>query len=335
MLIANPIYDVVFEFMMEDEKVAAALISAIIEEEVLSLEPARIEYAIPAAPASRNKKKPKKKKKKAVTITNYTVCRLGFSAHISVPGGQKTVHIEMQKAKFASDIMRFRRNIGALHQSSSNVYKENKTDMTRHIYCIFLIEQDIDLPDHPIVCADSRVTDAVTNDVIEISSNRFIDSLHHRSRVIRINWLRKRHRNDLERLLDVFDQKHRWSDDAKFLNVNDAKFPKRYRSVFRRLSLAVVNREIMARMEAEYIFLEDARKWERENARKDKIIEEYDKMIEVLEALEEKDRTLEELDRVLEEKDRTLEEIDKALEEKDKYIKELESRFAEMQRTTL
>jgi hypothetical protein len=33
MNIANPIYDVVFKFMMEDEKVAKSSISAIIKEE--------------------------------------------------------------------------------------------------------------------------------------------------------------------------------------------------------------------------------------------------------------------------------------------------------------
>jgi hypothetical protein len=37
MRIANPIYDVVFRFMMEDNKVAKAFLSAIIGEEVLEL----------------------------------------------------------------------------------------------------------------------------------------------------------------------------------------------------------------------------------------------------------------------------------------------------------
>jgi hypothetical protein len=35
MHIANPIYDTVFKFLMEDEKVARAFISAIIGEEVM------------------------------------------------------------------------------------------------------------------------------------------------------------------------------------------------------------------------------------------------------------------------------------------------------------
>ncbi|MDR2466904.1 MAG: hypothetical protein LBD35_05870 [Prevotellaceae bacterium] len=388
MLIANPIYDVVFKFMMEDKKAAAALIAAIIGEEVLSLEPARIEYTIPAVPASRNKKKPKKKKKaeageneekkeqteieaKMKAIANYTVCRLDFTAHISVPGGQKTVHIEVQKAKLSSDIMRFRRYIGAQYNSSGNIYRDNNTDKSRQIYCIFLLGYDIGLPKNPIIHVDNRVTDVVTGKRVKASSNEFINSLHHRSWIIQINRLRKRHRNDLERLLDVFDQKHCWSDDAHYLNVDDEKFPEKYRSVYRRLASAVVSSEMRAMMEAEDDFLEEVRKWERENAKKDMTIEEHVK------AHEEKDRTIEEKDRTIEEKDRTigekdraigekdrtigekdrtigekdrtigekdrtigehvkaLEEKDKTIGEKDRYIKELENRFAEMQRTTL
>jgi hypothetical protein len=298
---------------------------------VLSLEPARIEYAIPAVPAGGDKEKAaaeeaeKKEEKKELTeeekkkdaIINYTVCRLDFSAHIAVPGGQKTVHIEMQKAKLSSDIMRFRRYLGAQYHSSSNVYRENNTDAARQIYCIFLLGHDIDLPGHPIVLVDSRVTDAVTNDVIEITSNRFIDSLHHRSWIIQINLLNKKHRNDLERLLDVFDQTNRWSDDAHYLNVDDENFPEKYRSVYRRLASAVVSSKMRAMMEAE----DDFKKREQENAEKDMTIEE-------------KDKALVEKDRMIEEKDRTIGEHVKALEEKDRYIKELESRFAEMQRTT-
>jgi hypothetical protein len=38
MIIANPIYDTVFKFLMEDPSIAKRLISAIIGEEILELE---------------------------------------------------------------------------------------------------------------------------------------------------------------------------------------------------------------------------------------------------------------------------------------------------------
>jgi hypothetical protein len=37
MLIANPIYDVVFKYLMEDNKIAKILISKILNEEIIEL----------------------------------------------------------------------------------------------------------------------------------------------------------------------------------------------------------------------------------------------------------------------------------------------------------
>ena len=101
MHIANPIYDVVFKFMLEDERVAKAFLSAIIEEEVLELEFASRERTV---------RRPKESGRQAEDREEmfFTVCRFDFSARIAVPGGGfKTVLIELQKAKLSSDIMRF------------------------------------------------------------------------------------------------------------------------------------------------------------------------------------------------------------------------------------
>ena len=38
MEVANPIYDVVFKFLMEDERVARTILSALLKQEVLSVE---------------------------------------------------------------------------------------------------------------------------------------------------------------------------------------------------------------------------------------------------------------------------------------------------------
>ena len=44
-VIANPIYDVVFKFLMEDKKVAKILLSALLKKEIIELEMRRHEYA--------------------------------------------------------------------------------------------------------------------------------------------------------------------------------------------------------------------------------------------------------------------------------------------------
>lgn len=43
-LIANPIYDSVFKYMMEDERVAKILLSALLKKEIVELQMRRQEY---------------------------------------------------------------------------------------------------------------------------------------------------------------------------------------------------------------------------------------------------------------------------------------------------
>ncbi|MDR1140474.1 MAG: hypothetical protein LBL62_02200, partial [Planctomycetaceae bacterium] len=103
MHIANPIYDVVFKFMLEDEEVAKSFLSAIIEEEVLEVHFAAQERTL------RHPLKEVAAKEETEKLF-LTVCRFDFSAKILTSNGEhKTVMIELQKAKFSSDIMRFRR----------------------------------------------------------------------------------------------------------------------------------------------------------------------------------------------------------------------------------
>lgn len=44
--VANPIYDSVFKFLMEDERIAKTILSALLKEEVLSVEIRRHEIPI-------------------------------------------------------------------------------------------------------------------------------------------------------------------------------------------------------------------------------------------------------------------------------------------------
>ncbi|MCP4702265.1 MAG: hypothetical protein GY862_36210, partial [Gammaproteobacteria bacterium] len=84
MYIANPIYDTVFKFLMEDAKSAILLLSAIIDEEIESLDFLPQESAI------------------LLEQRSLTVYRLDFSAQIKTGAAYKQVLIEIQKAKFAS-----------------------------------------------------------------------------------------------------------------------------------------------------------------------------------------------------------------------------------------
>ena len=45
MLVANPIYDIVFKYLMEDERIARTILSALLKKEVVAVEMRPHEYA--------------------------------------------------------------------------------------------------------------------------------------------------------------------------------------------------------------------------------------------------------------------------------------------------
>ena len=285
MQIANPIYDVVFKYMMEDNTVAKLLVSSIIGEEVVTLEP-----------------KPQERTREKLQVGNdsssLTVYRLDFSAKIKVPDGQKLVHIEMQKAGLPTDIPRFRRYLGEQFTDPNNNIVTKGGTIGLQIYCIYFLGKDLGFKDAPVLKISPNVVDVATSEIINTKSD-FIDSLHHKSWVVQINCLKARRRTELEQLLAVFDQSN-ITKDWHILNVSEEDFPEKFRLIIRRLKSAASDSKIKKQMKVEDEFvryLQDCIRVER-----DKVIEEKDK------SLAEKDKSLAEKDKKIAELERQLKE---------------------------
>ena len=302
MRIANPIYDVVFKYMMEDLKVAKTFISAIIAEDVEELDFCPQEFT------TRYKD------------DSLTVIRMDFLASIKTADGYKATIIEMQKAQLSSDIRRFRRYLGSQYQSKSNIYTdEHNKKHARQIYCIFFLGQGLDVPDVPVLTVTNLVRDRATGKELHLR-NEFIDSLHHQSWIVQIPSLKKHRRDDLEKLLNIFDQNN-ITDSNHILNVNEDDFPEEYRHIIRRLKQAAENEEVAEQMIAEDELISDFQELERQISEKDEKLEEKDKQ------LDEKDKQLEDSHKQLEDSHKQLEEKDKQLEEKDRLIEKLLNQF--------
>jgi hypothetical protein len=305
--------------MMEDEKVAKLFLSAIIGEEVIELEFSTQERTI---------QKPERKKKKDNNNANdeennaetfFTVCRFDFSAKIALAGGGfKVVVVELQKAKLASDIMRFRRYLGLHYQNPQNTYKVGNGEKARQIYCIFLLGHEIGISGHPVIKVDNKVEDVSTGDPLMVSHNDFITSLNHLSWIIQIKQLKQRRRNDLEKLLSIFDQEN-LTKNHHILNVDDEDLPEAYRTIIRRLRKAFESEDIRMEMEMEDDYMKELQEKERLIAEQAKSLQEQTKVIE-------------EKDKSLQEKDKSLQEKDKSLQEKDKEIEELKKQMEEMRK---
>ena len=290
MQIANPIYDVVFKYMMEDNAVAKLVVSSIIGEEVLELEP-----------------KPQERTREKLQIgsdnSSLTVYRLDFSAKIKAPDGQKLVHIEMQKAGLPTDIPRFRRYLGEQFADPNNNISTSGGTVGLQIYCIYFLGKDLGFKDTSVLKISPNVVDVATSEVINTKSD-FIDSLHHKSWVVQINCLKARRRTELEQLLAVFDQSN-LTKDWHILNVSEEDFPEKFRPIIRRLKSAASDSKVKNQMKTEDEFLRYLQDCIR--VAQNKAFEEKDKL------LEESKKTIEESKKTIEEKDKRIAELEKLL----------------------
>ncbi len=317
MLIANPIYDVVFKYMMDDNKVAKLLLSAILGEEIVELDfsptELRLELANPPV----------------------TVYRLDFAAKIkNAEGAVRLSLIEVQKAKLPEDIMRFRRYLGSQYADENNSVvigkKKDGTDIRKgfHIVTIYFLGHWLEHTLAPVIKVNRQCFDLTTGELL-IKKEEFIESLTHDSYVIQVPALKGRRQTDLLRLLSIFDQDNAESN-YHLMNVEEEDIPEKYRPVIRRLQKACAIKEVRDTMTVEddivrmlqvqeraaaFILKEKDREIEgkdREIEEKDKEIEEKNKEIERLKN-EEKDKEIEEKDREIEKKDKEIERLKKLL----------------------
>lgn len=275
--IANPIYDVVFKYLMNDEKVAKLLLSAIIGEEVLTLDFRPTEY-------------------QAKTDKSLTVLRMDFNAKtINKDGEEKLIIIELQKAKLATDIMRFRRYLGKQYANAQNVANydpKEEEDINRKalpILSIYFLGHSLDHAIAPVIQVKRAYIDAATGEEIK-DKEEFIESLTHDSVIIQIRKIQGQRRTELEQLLMIFDQSFTMDDDH-FLNINDKELPERYRPVVRRLQSAFADQKVRDTMDAEDDIISELQARERIIAKKEE---------KLIKANEERDKANEERDRTIE-----------------------------------
>jgi len=278
MKIANPIYDVVFKYLMDDNKIAKLFISKIIGEEVEDIDFQPTENVLKIKPSS---------KKNEVTDISFTVYRLDFAAKIRTPEGElKQVIIEIQKAKLPTDIMRFRRYLGKQYSSSQNseTIDDNGKTKTKAfpIISIYFLGHSLDHETAPVIKVSRTYTDIATGEQLK-NKEEFIESLTHDSFVIQIPALQGKRRNELEKLLSIFDQSQKESNHI--LNVNEEDFPEELKDIIRKLQKAVVDDEIQNTMDIEDEVLQEIRNREREIENLKDSLSEKDKEIERLKRL--------------------------------------------------
>lgn len=234
-LIANPLYDVVFRYMMEDNKVAKLFLSAIIDEEIVELEFRPTEYS-------------QRFEEHSITVT-----RMDFSAKIlQEDGSHRLILIELQKSKYFFQIMRFRSYLGKQYQNPDNFYtlEEREKKFGLPIYPIYILGEAFTAEKIPVIRVKRNYIDAATNEKI-LEKHPFIEALTHDATVIQVSHLKESRRTVLEQFLEIFDQTKKAEGTNHFLQIDEDNYPKKYHEVIRRLRKAMATPQIEGQMELE------------------------------------------------------------------------------------
>lgn len=192
MLIANPIYDVVFKRLMENEKVAKFFIGTFLNATIedLTVRPQEFTY-IREGRDGRN--------------TDLTVFRLDFIAVVRLDNGEtQKILIEIQKAGKEVDLMRFRNYLGEQYKKEDMVDGEKVPLPIKTIYIL-----GFKLPTIESACLhiERNYRDMLTGEVLEKRSH-FIERLTHDSYVVQVERIGGKHQTKLEKLLTIFEQAH-------------------------------------------------------------------------------------------------------------------------------
>ena len=232
MIIANPIYDVVFKYLMEDTEIAKKLLSKIIGEEIINI------VVEPQEFSSRSDK------------FEILILRLDFKATIKTrEGKKKKVLIELQKGKNSADIMRFRRYLG------DNYLREDRSGDKKIalpiITVYFLGFRLVHVPTS-VMKVSREYIDLITNKPIE-AKEEFVEKLTHDSYVIQIPRLKRKVRTELEGVLKVFDQSYNTDNNRKTLELSeqDIKDNELLKQVAERLRRAATEEKLLKQIEVE------------------------------------------------------------------------------------
>lgn len=296
--VCNPIYDTVFKYLIEDERVAKVLIGGILNKKIVSVKIQGHECSYQ-------------------NDDNYLkLLRFDFAGTIENPDGTKeTVTIELQKASEPEEVMRFRKYFGIQMASEANAddvtkYRRDK-DKTpyivkspRHIYGIFILGHSLGKDyEHPLIKGRTVFYDEDDNVLDFKTQCEFIKGMTYHLYIIQIPFLTERPKKPLEKIFRAFDQRYKLKTDSKYLELTeDEDEESGFNVIFRRLLHAAADEQLRGNLDLEdYVErLHRIREAEKEDL-EDELKETKVELAEKNKALADKDNQLEEQKNQLEE----------------------------------
>lgn len=304
--VANPIYDSVFKFLLEDERIVKTLISALLQREVKSVEVRKHEYT------NGNRDK-------------ISMFRIDFGAQVlQDDGSYKLVLIELQKTWLETETLRFRQYLGTQYSSADNMVKDDNGDSHGiPMVTVYLLGHRVGDIEEPILYVRHKSFDYYGNEVTKGLPDPFVESLVHDSIIVQIPLLRGQKNNRLEKILSIFDQSNKDKKNAQVLNIEDNSFSgdADMERIMHRLMAAASNSKVRQDMNVEEEYFTAIEDRDTAIMIREQKIKELDLRVSEKDAqINEKNAQLNEKDAQLNEKDAQINEKDAQLNEKDQAL---------------
>ncbi len=198
--IANPLYDSVFKFMMEDELIARMLLSALLKKDIVSVDMRPNEYS------NLNKEDGR-----------LSIFRIDFGALVREEDGtEHLILIEVQKTWRSTEITRFRQYLGVQYENKRNV---DANENPLPIVSIYILGHKVGDIKEPVVYVSRRYLDYDCREITEGVPDPFVESLTHDSIIVQVPYLHGKAQNRVERLMSIFDQSYVQDGDPQIVSI--------------------------------------------------------------------------------------------------------------------
>ena len=281
--VANPIYDSVFKYIMEDERIAKTMLSALLKKEVVHVTVRPHEYS-------------------NTTRDTLSMFRIDFAATVREREGNeikdRIVLIELQKTWLNTETLRFRQYLGAQYSNKNNIREAEDKGFAYPMVAVYLLGHRVGNIKEPIVYVNHDVFDYNGNVVEDGNIEPFVESLTHNSIIVQIPLLHGNVNNRLEKVLSVFDQTLVDGDTQQVLKIDEDKFAddNDMLYVLHKLTAAAANSEMRQDMNVE---------------------DEYYK------AIEDRDTAIMQRDKMLRERDCKMAQMDERLSQQSEQLRNM------------
>ncbi len=302
MIIANPIYDIVFKYLMEDERIARTILSALLKKDVVAVEVRPHEYSDDHR-------------------DTLSVFRIDFGATIrEADGHERLILVELQKTWIETETLRFRQYLGVQYSSPRNMVGDNALPMV----AVYLLGHKVGDIEEPVFYVHHHAYDYNGNLVTKGLPNHFVDSLTHDSIIVQIPRLHGQINNRLDRVLSIFDQTRKDQYDEHMLRIDDGMYSddREMERILHRLTMAAADADMRHRMNVEDEYFSVIEKRDTEILLKNRELAEKRALLKEQSAqLEEQSAQLEEQNAQLEEQSAQLEATNTQLQENQKMLR--------------